>query len=129
MSAYRVLVATSVVGSLLAFTLGCQSPTQPEFASCDERLAPLQGPVFNTPEERAAADREIARLAEIQARHQDGIFAIPGVFGMGISFDPRGREFVFLVSSNARRPCPRGVPARLEGVRVFLELGDPPVVF
>jgi len=127
--AYRVLVATIAVGSLMALTLGCQSPTQPEVASCDERLAPIQGPFFNTPEERAWADREIARLVEIQGRHQDGIIAIPGVFGMGISFDARSREFVFLVYSNERLSCPRGVPARLEGVRVFLEPGDPPVVF
>ena len=125
MSAYRVLVATIAVSNLLALTLGCQSPTQPEFASCDERLALPQGPAFNTAEERAWAAGEVARLAEIQARHENGILAIPGVWGMGISFDGRAREFVFLVYSNA--PCPQGVPARLEGVRVFLELGDPPV--
>jgi hypothetical protein len=118
-------MATIAVGSLLALTFGCQSPTQPEFASCDAGLAALQGPFFNTPEEHAWAEGEIARLAEIQARHQDGILAIPGVTGMGISFDARGREFVFLVYSDARLPCARGVPARLEGVRVFLTPGGP----
>ena len=71
-----------------------------------------------------ALDPQIARLKEIQDRHQDEVLQIPGVQGIGIGLDQNGLGFVFHVYVTAQATAT--VPRAIEGVPVQLvETGGP----
>ena len=121
----------------LAFAACSGSPTAPDhqpapsFARCDDpfenHFQPGPGDLFRTPDERARAAAETERLARIQERHEDAIFAIPGVLSMGIGYATDLKEFVFVVGYDQAGACPTTVPGSLAGVRVFLEASSPAV--
>jgi hypothetical protein len=83
------------------------------------------GPLFVTDAERDAAQAETDRLAEIQDRHQDEIFAEEGVLSMGIGWDCEGEEFVFVVGYDEDGSCPGGLPLDLEGVPIRVYATQP----
>ena len=128
---------TKRLALLIAVFLGACSdtitnpPGPEEYADCPgidlTQFWPPGQPLFVTPEERASAQVEIDRLRPIKDRHVAEILAHQEVFGMGISYDVRTSEFVFVVYYDHSGPCPTTVPATIEGVPVFLR-GDSPAV-
>jgi hypothetical protein len=72
-------------------------------------------------------DPRLARLEEIQARHEDQLLSVPGVNGVCISLDESGLEFVFRVHVTKRTPeLEQAIPQEIEGVPVRLvETGGP----
>jgi len=69
---------------------------------------------------RKLAQREVARLTEIQSRWEKAILNRPGVFGMGIGLNERGGQLVFKVLVELESVLP-DLPRELEGVPVFIE--------
>jgi len=72
-------------------------------------------------------DPQLARLEEIQARHEDELLAIPGVNGICIGLHENGQDLVFRVHVAKRTAeLELAVPGELEGVPVRLvETGGP----
>jgi virginiamycin B lyase len=72
-------------------------------------------------------DPRLARLEEIQARHEDRLLSLEGVHGVGIGLGENGRDFVFDVFVTKRTPeLEQAVSQEIEGVPVRLvETGGP----
>jgi len=71
----------------------------------------------------AAMDPRIAQVSAVQARHENRLFAIPGIHAIGIGLD--GGEMVLKVyGTNLTPEIAKALPQRLDGVRVvFRESG------
>jgi hypothetical protein len=72
-------------------------------------------------------DPRLARLEEIQARHEDQLLSVEGVNGVCISLDESGEDFVLHVHVTKRTPeLEQAIPQEIEGVPVRLvETGGP----
>jgi hypothetical protein len=77
--------------------------------------------------EQELAEAETERIAAIQDRHADELWAIDGVVGFGVSFDCTLDTWVISVTYDAAEGCPAGIPADLEGVPVVVVAGSPAV--
>lgn len=76
-------------------------------------------------EAREAAMAEIARIAQIQSRHEADILKTPGVFAIGIGHDAASGALVFRIVVDEQAPMPP-LPAEIEGVPVVVERDTPP---
>jgi virginiamycin B lyase len=72
-------------------------------------------------------DPRLARLKEIQARHEDQLLSVEGVHGVGIGLGENRQDFVFDVFVTKRTPeLEQAIPQEIEGVPVRLvETGGP----
>jgi hypothetical protein len=73
---------------------------------------------------RAAATVDLARLREIQTRHEASLLARPGVIAIGIGLDEASDRLVFVVGVEVSGKPP-DVPAALDGVAVRIEPREP----
>ncbi len=64
---------------------------------------------------------QMARMVQIQGRHEADIMKVPGVLGIGIGIKDEEPAFVVLVDKSAPRPV---VPPQLEGIPVATRLTD-----
>jgi hypothetical protein len=62
-------------------------------------------------------DDELLRVEDIQARHEDELFAIPGLAGNCVSRSASGYEFQVYVTDKTPKST-RAIPSDLEGVPV-----------
>ena len=67
---------------------------------------------------------EVARLRQIQARHEEALLRLPGVMGLGIGASADRSRPMFVVLVEAAAPLP-AVPAQIEDVEVRVERRDP----
>ena len=76
------------------------------------------GPIASAADPPANA-RAIAKVMQIQDRHTNRLMAIPGVVGTATGLNPAGQPVVkvFLARGGVR-----GIPAKLDGVRVAVEV-------
>ena len=85
-------------------------------ALCTSAVGTARADYFEGPA-RVAAEAEAARLQAIKLRWKARLFALPGVYGVGIGFDRANGELLFKVMYEASDLSP-AIPARIEGVRV-----------
>jgi hypothetical protein len=80
--------------------------------------ASAMGDEMMTEDPVPALDPALAPLAEIQARHEDRLFAIPGVVGMGIGQTEDGTAAAFIVYTEKKLAAKSRaqIPAFLEGI-------------
>ncbi len=70
---------------------------------------------------RETRDSRLARLEEIQARHEDELLSLPGVQGLGIGLDENGRDLAFYVDvTEETAELERALPKQIEGVPIRL---------
>lgn len=74
--------------------------------------------------QRAALRAEVQRLKPIQARYEEALLRLPGVFGLGIGLDSAREHAVFLVIVADTGPLP-SIPAVIEGAAVRVERRPP----
>ena len=79
--------------------------------------APAAAADFFRGDARDAAFAEAGRLAGIQARHEQALLAVDGVFGVGITLDRENRRLVFMVLVERGVALPK-LPQTLEDIPV-----------
>jgi hypothetical protein len=73
--------------------------------------------------QEAATDARIARVSEIQTRHQSRILGIPGIRAVGVGLD--GTDMVLKVYGASMTPeISRALPRQIEGTRVVFRAGS-----
>src|SRR5262245_33282370 len=68
---------------------------------------------------------EVARLRQIQARHEEALLRLPGVMGMGIGSSADRSRPIFVVLVEAAAALLPPVPAQIEEVEVRMERREP----
>ena len=87
-----------------------------------EPLVATGGGMYQGPE-RAELKAAIQELAVIQVRHEDALFDLPGVHGVGVTVDPGTRELMFLVVTD-REDAVNQIPQEIEGVKAVAEVRE-----
>jgi hypothetical protein len=77
-----------------------------------------------TPQQEAAS-RRLARLKDLQARHEDAVMAVPGVVGMGIGVAPDGSPRLEIYVKKKTPALMERLPRSLDGEAVqVVETGE-----
>ncbi|WP_394830086.1 hypothetical protein LVJ94_26620 [Pendulispora rubella] len=71
---------------------------------------------------------DLAAATAVLRRHEAAVMSIPGVYAMGVgsAADHGGADAPCIVVHVTRDVAPGSVPASLEGIPVFVLVGEPP---